>query len=44
MQRRDVLKMIPISIAGMTELPGMGQGGWKDAAAMEAKPLVSCHT
>ena len=41
MQRRDVLKMIPISIAGMTELPGMGQGGRKDAAAMEAKPLVT---
>ena len=41
MQRRDVLKMIPLSVAGMTELPGMGQGGRKDAAAMEAKPLVT---
>ena len=41
MQRRDVLKMIPLSIAGMTELPGMGQGGRRDAAGMEAKPLVA---
>ena len=41
MQRRDVLKMIPLSIAGMTELPGMGQGGRRDAAGAEAKPLVT---
>jgi hypothetical protein len=41
MQRRDVLKMIPLSIAGMTELPAMGQGGRGEAAGMETKPLVA---
>jgi len=41
MQRRDVLKMIPLSLAGMTELPAMGQGGRREPASMEAKPLVA---
>ena len=41
MQRRAVLKMIPLSIAGMTELAAMGQGGPSGAAGLEAKPLVA---
>ncbi len=41
MHRRDVLKMIPLSIAGMTELSGVGRGGRRDAAGPQAKPLVA---
>jgi hypothetical protein len=41
MQRRDVLKLIPLSVAGMAELPGMGQAARRDAQGMVAKPLVA---
>jgi hypothetical protein len=41
MQRRDVLKMIPLSIVGMGELPEMGRGSGRDGVGREAKPLVA---
>jgi hypothetical protein len=41
MKRRDVLKMIPLSIAGITELAGPGKVSWAEPAGMGSKPLVA---
>jgi hypothetical protein len=41
MHRRDALKMIPLSIAGLAELSGVGRGGRRDAVGSQAKPLVT---
>jgi len=41
MQRRDVLKMIPLSIAGMATGPAMGEGSAREAGGVAAQPLVA---
>ena len=41
MQRRDLLKMIPFSIASAAALPGADQGGSRDAADTAGHPLVA---
>jgi hypothetical protein len=41
MQRRDLLKMIPLSVAGIRELSGISQGAQKDVPGLAAKPLVA---
>jgi hypothetical protein len=39
MQRRDVLKMIPSSVAALAELPGIGAAARTSAAAIAVHPL-----
>jgi len=41
MQRRDVLKLIPVSVAAMAELPGTGEGARTEARATATQPLVA---
>jgi len=41
MKRRDVLKMIPMSMVGMSGFSGFGMMGQGDAASKEGKPLVA---
>jgi hypothetical protein len=41
MQRRDVLKALPLSIAGMTELVSMGPQISGDAANLPSSPLIA---
>jgi hypothetical protein len=41
MQRRDVLKVLPLSIAGMTELVSMGPQNSGGAATLPNSPLVA---
>jgi hypothetical protein len=41
MQRRDVLKMIPLSVAGVRGLSGISREGRRDASGVAALPLVT---
>ena len=41
MHRRDVLKVLPLSIAGITELVGMGPRGSGDTAEIKSSRLVA---
>ena len=41
MQRRDVLKALPLTIAGMRGLAGASTGGWGMPASPEIGPLVA---
>jgi len=41
MQRRELLKIIPASLAGMAGLPGRGEGAGTDTRAMGAQPLAA---
>ena len=41
MQRRDVLKMIPLSVAGVRELSGISREDRRDAGGVAAQPLVT---
>ena len=41
MQRRDLLKALPLKIAGMRELAGAGHAGWSQAAIPKSKALVA---
>ena len=41
MQRRELLKIIPASLAGMAGLPGRGEGAGTDTRAIGAQPLAA---
>jgi len=41
MHRRDVLKVLPLSIAGMTELVSKGHEGWSDSTNLQGIPLLA---
>jgi hypothetical protein len=41
MHRRDLLKTLPLSIAGMAELAGITAGGWTNPALAPGEPLVA---
>jgi hypothetical protein len=41
MQRRDVLRLIPVSVAAMGELPESGEGARTETRATVAQPLVA---
>ena len=41
MHRRDLLKTLPLSFAGMAELAGINAGGWTNSAVAPGEPLVA---